>query len=49
VIQEEMGARPLPVSWIERRGTWGRIQAVPRREDIDADIREDFVVESYAR
>src|SRR5262245_1377311 len=39
---------PLP-SWLERKGDAGRVSGSPRREDSDADIREDLIVEFYAR
>jgi small subunit ribosomal protein S4 len=50
VVQEGLrasGAR-LP-SWLERKGEAGRVTGPPRREDSDADIREDLIVEFYAR
>ena len=49
VIKEELGARPLTASWLQRDGTSGRATGMPQRNDIDADIREDLIVESYAR
>ena len=39
---------PLP-SWLERKGDAGRVTGSPQREDSDADIREDLIVEFYAR
>jgi small subunit ribosomal protein S4 len=50
VVQEELKTRrrPLP-SWLERDGDAGRVTGLPRREDSDADIREDLIVEYYAR
>jgi small subunit ribosomal protein S4 len=50
VVQEElrMSHAPLP-SWLERKGDAGRVTGSPRREDSDADIREDLIVEFYAR
>src|SRR5262249_21774017 len=46
VVQEEMrtGSRVLP-SWLERGDGGGRVIGYPRREDSDADIREDMIVE----
>lgn len=35
--------------WLARDGATGRVMGEPRREDIDADIREDLIVEFYAR
>ena len=49
LIQEEMSARPVAVSWLERNGTSGRVKSMPQRSDSDADIREDLIVEFYAR
>jgi ribosomal protein S4 len=50
VVQEELKTSrgPLP-SWLERDGNAGRVTGFPRREDSDADIREDLIVEFYAR
>jgi ribosomal protein S4 len=36
-------------SWLERDQHVGRVISYPRREDSDADIREDLIVEFYAR
>jgi small subunit ribosomal protein S4 len=49
VIKEELGTRPLTASWLERDDTAGRVTGMPQRNDIDADIRRDLIVESYAR
>jgi small subunit ribosomal protein S4 len=50
VVQEETraGRRVLP-TWLERGDGGGRVIGYPRREDSDADIREDLIVEFYAR
>jgi len=50
VVQEEMqtGRRRLP-SWLQMGDGGGRVIGYPRREDSDADIREDMIVEFYAR
>jgi len=47
--REEMGTRPVTASWLERDGAAGRVKTMPKRRDSDADIREDLIVESYAR
>ena len=49
VVKEEMESRPLTASWLERDGASARAKAMPQRSDSDADIREDLIVESYAR
>jgi small subunit ribosomal protein S4 len=49
LVQEEMNNRPVTASWVERNGSSGRIKSQPQREDSDADIREDLIVEFYAR
>jgi ribosomal protein S4 len=50
VVREEMqtGRRVMP-SWLERGDGGGRVIGYPRREDSDADIREDLIVEFYAK
>ena len=49
VVKEEMASRPLTASWLVRDGASARVTGIPQRSDIDADIREDLIVESYAR
>ena len=49
VVQEEMASgRPVP-PWLERTDLTGRVIELPRRENIDPDIREDMIVEFYSR
>lgn len=49
-VQEELntGQRVVP-PWLVREGDEGHVVGMPRREDIDMDIREDLIVEFYAR
>jgi len=35
--------------WLERKGGVGRVKRLPTREEIDADISEQIVVEYYSR
>jgi len=50
VVQEEMQtSRRVMPSWLARGDGGGRVIGFPRREDSDADIREDLIVEFYAR
>src|SRR5262249_10763359 len=50
VVQEEtQTSRRVMPSWLERGDGGGRVIGYPRREDSDADIREDLIVEFYAR
>jgi small subunit ribosomal protein S4 len=49
VVMEEIRSRPVLASWLERDGSSGRVRATPNREDIDADISENLIVEFYAR
>jgi len=49
LIKGELATRPLTPSWLERNGNFGKVTGTPQRNDIDADIREDLIVESYAR
>jgi small subunit ribosomal protein S4 len=50
VVREEMqtGRRVMP-SWLSKDDGGGRVIGFPRREDSDADIREDLIVEFYAK
>lgn len=36
-------------SWLERKVTVGKINALPKREDLQADINERLIVEYYSR
>jgi len=49
VIKEELESRPQTARWLRREGASGKVLGMPAREDIDADIREDLIVEFYAR
>lgn len=49
LVKEEMLTRGVTASWLERDGARVRITGTPQREDIDPDIREDLIVEFYAR
>ncbi|MFN3326434.1 MAG: 30S ribosomal protein S4 [Bryobacteraceae bacterium] len=49
VVEEEMLTRGVTASWLERDGDTGRVIGMPKREDIEPDIREDLIVEFYAR
>jgi small subunit ribosomal protein S4 len=50
LVQEELGtARAIVPSWLVREAEAGRVVGTPKREEIDADIREDLIVEYYAR
>ena len=49
VIREEMLTRGVTVSWLGRDGARAHITGIPQREDIESDIREDLIVEFYAR
>lgn len=35
--------------WVERKALVGRIKSTPVREDIDADINENLIIEYYSR
>lgn len=48
-VKEEMLTRGVTASWLERDGSRVRIVSVPGRDDSDGDIREDLIVEYYAR
>ncbi len=40
--------RGLPV-WVERKGVEGKFVRLPEREELDADIKEQLIVEFYSR
>lgn len=48
-VQEELAQRGALPSWLERDGGRGRVIGLPQREDVAPDIREDLVIEFYAR
>ena len=49
-VQEAVALSPayLP-AWLTRAGGQGGVVSTPRRTDIEADIREDLIVEFYSR
>ncbi len=49
VVAEQMRNRSVRASWLEATNAGGRVIGFPRREDIDADISENLIVEFYAR
>jgi small subunit ribosomal protein S4 len=49
VVEEELRTRPQTASWLQRDGASGLVSGTPQRSDSDADIREDLIVEFYAR
>jgi small subunit ribosomal protein S4 len=48
-VREDMETRPVSVSWLSRDGASGEVKGIPPRSDIERDIREDLIVEFYAR
>ena len=48
-VQEDMETRGVVAEWLERDGSTGRVTRLPRREDIDPAIKENLIVEFYAR
>lgn len=44
-----MAERPPVPGWLESQGIGGRVLREPERNEIDADINEQAVVEFYAR
>jgi small subunit ribosomal protein S4 len=47
ILEETRGAVVAP--WLSVEGNTGRVVSMPRREDMDQEIREDYIVEFYAR
>jgi len=49
VLEEMQTSRRVMPSWLKRGDGGGQVIGYPQREDSDADIREDLIVEFYAR
>jgi small subunit ribosomal protein S4 len=49
VVHEELMTPGVTASWLDRQDHRAVVTAMPRREDIEPDVREDLVVEFYAR
>ncbi len=47
ILEETRGGVVAP--WLSVEGNTGRVVSMPRREDMDQEIREDYIVEFYAR
>lgn len=41
--------KPLIPAWLTRRAAAGKVDRLPVREDIDADINEQYIVEVYSK
>lgn len=41
--------KPLVPDWLSRKAAVGKIERLPERTDIDADINEQLIVEVYSR
>lgn len=48
-IQKLAALEPKTPSWLSRKATVGKINTMPQREEIDADINERLIVEYYSR
>jgi small subunit ribosomal protein S4 len=48
-VREEIESRKVIASWLTQEADAWRVAGYPRREDSDADIKEDLIVEFYAR
>ncbi len=47
ILEETRGGVAPP--WLSAEGNTGRVVGMPQREHVDANIREDYIVEFYAR
>ena len=47
-LTEETKETKLP-SWLRKKATVGKIEAMPKREELEADINEKLIVEYYSR
>lgn len=45
---EKSKENPLP-TWLERKGTFGKVKRLPEREEIGEPINEQLIVEYYSR
>lgn len=41
--------KPIIPAWLSRKAVVGRIERLPKREDLDQDIHEQLIVELYSR
>ncbi len=49
IAQELQSPHAAVPHWLERNGSAGRVIGMPQRQDVAPDIREDLIVEFYAR
>src|SRR3989344_1834243 len=47
-LTEETKETKLP-SWLRKKATVGKIEAMPKRDELEADINEKLIVEYYSR
>ena len=48
-IKKLASLEPKTPSWLTRKATVGKINTLPQREEIEADINEKLIVEYYSR
>ena len=49
VVKVALDKKNKPAKWITRKGPLAKIVSIPERQDLDADISEQLVIEFYSR
>jgi len=49
VVKTSLEKKNKPAKWITRKGPSAKIISMPERQDLDADISEQLVIEFYSR
>jgi len=49
VIKKSMEKKEKAPAWLEKKGGVGRVVRLPDKDDIEADVDENLIVEFYSR
>jgi len=48
-VKESMEQKTPPAKWLTRKGMMGKVERLPKREELDDSIRENLIIEFYSR
>lgn len=48
-VADNLNEKNLPAKWMSRKGTVGKVDRLPTRDEIGSDIKENLIIEFYSR
>ncbi len=48
-VTEALKAETAVPSWLSRKASVGKLERLPRRDEIEADVKENLIIEFYSR